>query len=179
MLTLPNHLRLPVVTPRSLLQRPGTARRSAAQDSRSPATPASATPPVLLPSPQPTTPGPPPPPPSTQPPRLPAPVVRPDDDPHLRSCVECYTYIDWAREQRNESPCSATLRFISLGSLSPPPDELLDYISSTRRPLFSEVIGLAAIGQLHTTDDDNVHFVHRPYMASSRQVRTITPQPLT
>ena len=68
-------------------------------------------------------------------PRLPEPVVEPDDDSLLRSCVEHYTSTDWAREQRAEPLCSATIRFISLGTSSLPPDDPLDYIPCVSRPL--------------------------------------------
>ena len=78
--------------------------------------------------------------------RLPEPATGPVDERHLRSCVECFTHIDWDREQRAEPTCSVTIRFISLDSPSPPPDDLLDYIPSSRRPLLSKVIALATKG---------------------------------
>ena len=68
-------------------------------------------------------------------PRLPEPVVEPDDDSLLRSWVEHYTSTDWEREQRVEPLCSATIRFLSLRTPSPPPDDLLDYIACASRPL--------------------------------------------
>ena len=43
-----------------------------------------------------------PPPSPTQPPRLPEPFSWSADEPHLRSCVERYTYTYWAHEQRTE-----------------------------------------------------------------------------
>ena len=89
------------------------------------------------------------------PPRLPETIVEPVDDPYIRSCVEYYTYTDWAREQRAKPVCSATLWFLSLGSPSPSQNDLFDYIPSTRRPPLPEARTLATKGQLHTTDDNN------------------------
>ena len=116
--------------------------------------------------------------PTPPPPPLPEPFVEPDDDPHLLSCVERYTHKDWAREQRAEVPCSATIRFLSLGSPSPPTD-FLDYIPSVRRPRLSDVLTLAAKSQLHRTDDDTVLLVHRPTKppAGSNDPPSATPSP--
>ena len=61
----PTHRRPPAAVPRPLPRRPDAARRSATQDSPSPATPASATLPVFLPPPQSSVRGPSPPPSST------------------------------------------------------------------------------------------------------------------
>ena len=59
-------------------------------------------------------------PPSPPWPHPPEPVVKPDDNPHLLSCVEHFTHTDWGREQRAEPLCSATIRFLSLNSPAPP-----------------------------------------------------------
>ena len=90
----------PAVSPGPLL-RPSTARRKTTQDfpPSSPATGPGGTP-LVLPVPLPPVPRLP----STTaptrqtPPRLPEPVVEPDDDSLLRSCVEHYTSTEWARE---------------------------------------------------------------------------------
>ena len=74
---------------------------------------------------------------------LPEPAVGPNDDPHLRLCVEHYTHTDWARF---ELP-------------SPTPDDLLDFVPSSRRPLLSEVLTLAAKAHFH---DGTVLLVRRP-----------------
>ena len=163
------HRRPPTLRPRPV-KRPTTARHKTTQDLPPPptATGPGSTPPALpspLASVQP-------PPPSTPPTRqltlrLSQPVVEPDDDPHLRSCVEHYTYTDWAHGKRAEPLGSATIRFISPGSSSPPPGDLLDYIPTASRPLRAEVLALAAKGQLHTTDDNTVLLVHRPHTTSS------------
>ena len=121
----------------------------------------------------------PPPPALLAPPRLPEPIVESIDDPQLRSCVEHYNYTDWARKQRAELLCSATLRFPSLGSPSPPPDNLLDHIPSTRRPPFAEVLSLVTKGQLHTTRHNTVLLVHRPHKDSTSHARDLHPHPLT
>ena len=85
---------------------------------------------------------------------------------------------DWARDQRVELLCSATLRFLSLGSPSQPPDDLLDYIPSTRRQFLAEVLFLTTKGQLLTTDDSTVLLVHRPHTDSTRHARDPQPPPL-
>ena len=87
---------------------------------------------------------------------------RPGDDPHLLARVEHCTHKDWAREQRVEPLCSATIRLLSLGSPSPPPPDLLDFIPPARRPQLSDVIALAAKTALHRTDDDTTLLVQRP-----------------
>lgn len=89
---------------------------------------------------------------------------------------------DWACEQRVEILFSATIRCISLGSSSPTPDDLFDYIPSTRRPLLSDLLSLTTIGQLHTTDDETVGFAHRPHATVLEQARAashplLTPSP--
>ena len=89
-----------------------------------------------------------------------------------------YTYTDWLCEQRAESLSSATLRFLSLGPPSPPPDDLLEYISSTRRPSLAQVLTLATIDQLHTTDDSTVLLVHRPHTDSTCHARNPPPPSL-
>ena len=90
------------------------------------------------------------------------PDVTPDDDPHLLARIEHRTSSDWAREQRAEPLCSAVIRFLSLGSPSPPPPDLLDFIPSARRPQLSDVLALAAKSTLHRTDDDTALLVQRP-----------------
>ena len=52
------------------------------------------------------------------------------------------------RNQRAEPLCSATLRFLSLDSPWPPPDDLLVHILSTRRPPLAEIVSLTTKGQL-------------------------------
>ena len=111
------------------------------------------------------------------PPRLPEPIVEPIDDLHLRSCVEHYTYTGWAREQRTGPICSATPRFLSLGSPSPPPDGLLDYIPSTFCPSLTEVPTLATKYQLHTTDVNTVLLVRRPHTDPTYHARDPPPPP--
>lgn len=64
---------------------------------------------------------------------------RANDDRHLHSRVEHCTHTDWVPEQLAESVCSATVHFSSLDCPSPTPDEFLDFVSSPRRPLHSEV----------------------------------------
>ena len=112
----PIHRRPHTLKPRPLPRRPGTARRTTAQDLPSPstATTQNTAPPVVPPPQESTTPRPPPTPPLTPQPtsRLPEPVVEPHDGPHLRSCVEHYTYTDWARKQRAEPLCSAAIWFL-------------------------------------------------------------------
>lgn len=117
---------------------------------------------MVLPLQQPVTPWPPPLPPPNQPPRLPEPVVEPNDDIHINSHIDHYTYTDWAREQCAEHLFSASLRLVLLGSPSPPPDGLLGYILSIRRPLLSGVLAYATKSQLHTTDDDRRHHSSHP-----------------
>ena len=104
-------------------------------------------------------------------------VIRPDDDPHLRFCVEHYTYTNWAHEQRAEPLCSAIIRFISLGLPSPPPSDLLDYMPTASRPLLSEVLALEAKGKLRTTDDDTVLLVHRPHTTSTTHATSTLASP--
>ena len=75
---------------------------------------------------------------------LPDPAVDLYNDPHLLARVECYTYRDWAREQRAEPVCYAAIRFLSFDSPPPPPADLFDSIPSAQRPLLSDVLALAA-----------------------------------
>ena len=112
------------------------------------------------------------------PPKLPETIVEPIDDLHLRFGVEHYTYTNWPCEQRAEPLCSANLRFLSLGLPSPPPDDLLDYASSTCRPSLTEVLTLATKDQLHTTDDNTVLLVHRPHTSPTCHARDPPPPPL-
>ena len=172
----------PTLGSKPAARQPATTQRRAAHSTSSPSTATSPnTPQPDPPSSRQTTdprPSPPPPRPVLQaPPRLPEPIVEPIDDPHLRSCVEYYTYTDWAREQRAEPLCSATLRFLSLGPPSPPPDDLLDYIPSTRHPPLAEVLTLATEGQLHTTDDNTILLVHRAHTDSTRHTCDPPPTP--
>ena len=52
----------------------------------------------------------------------------------------------------------------------------LGLLAFASRPLISEVLALAAKGQLHTTDDDTVLLVRRPHAAiSSQGVPTLPP----
>ena len=160
-------------------QRPATTQRRVARRASSPSTatsPSSPQPELLAPS-QTTdsrSPPPPPPPPALQAsPRLPEPVVGRIDDLHLRSCVERCT-----REQRAEPLCSAIFLFLSLGLPSSPPDDILDYIPSTRRPPRAKVLSLATKGLLHTNDYNIVILVHRPHTDSTRRTRrACTPPP--
>ena len=89
------------------------------------------------------------------------PAVEPNDDSHLRSCVDHFTHTDWASKQRTEPLCSAAIRFFPLNSPSPSPDDFLDFIPDSRRPRLSEVLTLAAKARLHATDDGTVFLVHR------------------
>ena len=73
---------------------------------------------------------------------LPEPVVESDDDPHFLGFVEHYIPKHWAREQRTEPVCCATIRLLSLDSPSPPPIDLLKFIPSPRRSQVSDVLAL-------------------------------------
>ena len=155
--------RPPTLGSRPAAQRPATTQRCAARSTSSPSTAnPQPDPPSSSQTIDPRPPPPPTPPALRAPPRLLEPIVEPIDDLHLRFFVEHYTYTDWAREQRAEPLCSATLRFLSLGSPSPSPDGLLEYIPSIRRPSLAEVLSPATKNQLHTSDDNTVIVVHRP-----------------
>ncbi len=146
----------PSSTAQPRLLQPPTPPAAAPPQAAQPAPPVS-THPRSTPSPAPS-----PPIPSTPTPPLPEPVVEPDDDPHLLARVERYTYKDWAREQRAEPLCSATIRFLSLDSPSPPPPDLLDFIPLVRRPQLSDVLALGAKSKLHRTDDNTALLVLQP-----------------
>ena len=54
----------------------------------------------------------------------------------------------------------------------------MQYIPSTRRPSLAEVLTLATIYQLHTTDDNTVLLVHRPFTDPMRHARDPPLPPL-
>ncbi|CAM9579321.1 unnamed protein product, partial [Scytosiphon promiscuus] len=95
--------------------------------------------------------------PSSVSPHPPAPVVSAPplvDDTRLHPFMQSFCHVDWATEQRKDSDCAAVMRYLSLGSPLPPPDDLVDVLQSIHRPRLSEVLSLASKTRLHTTDDD-------------------------
>ena len=87
-------------------------------------------------------------PPTSPPLSMPEPVVEPDDYPHLLSCVDHFTHTDWARKQRAEPLCSATIRLLSLSS---PPTDHVYLFPSSRRPKIRDVLALAGKKNNSTT----------------------------
>ena len=83
------------------------------------------------------------------------------DTAHLRDCVQSFRAVDWAREQQQESECVAAMRFLSRGSPSPPPPDLLTLDAPLRSPRLDDVLALAAKTRLHTTDDNVTLLVHK------------------
>ena len=83
-----------------------------------------------------------------------------------------------ARTGRASNVPSPTLRSLSLDSPSPPQDDLLENIPSTRRPSRAEVLTIATIDQLHTTDDNTAILVHRPHTDPMCHARDLRPPPL-
>ena len=78
------------------------------------------------------------------PPRLPEPIVEPIYYLQPTSVpAPSTTPTRTGRKRRAETLCSLTLRLLSLGSPLPPPNDLLDYNPSIRRPPRAQVLTLA------------------------------------
>ena len=169
--------RPPTLGSKPAAQRPATTQRRTAQSTTSPSTAIpprtpQPNPPLSSQTIGPRLPPPPRPPTLRAPPRPPEPIVEPVDDLHLRFCVEHYTYTNWAREQRAEPLCSATFRFLFLGSRPTPPDDALDYIASTRRLSLAMVLTLATKDQ-HKPSTTTPFFLHPNHTRTQRAMPAI------
>ena len=67
--------------------------------------------------------------------------------------VERFSHTDWAREQRAEPVCDATIPCLLLGRPSVLPDDLLFHLAPHKRPPLSDVRSLAEKGRLYKDDD--------------------------
>ena len=73
--------------------------------------------------------------------------------------VARYSHADWKREQRAETTCHATIRYISIGRPSALLPHFLACYPLPKRPSLSDIQELAGKGRLDTTDDDIVLLV--------------------
>ena len=86
----------------------------------------------------------------------------------FRAAVARFSHADWAREQRNELVCDATIRYILLDRPSVLPSDFWDdRVPLTRRPSLLEIRELANKGRLHIDDDGLALLVRKQTKAPS------------